>query len=166
MAPHLYTLNINELNTYHIEFIPTVAVAPGFEAVLELSFDNRYLVRDLGMEALYNTEGINYNNQSRIDNLNYNAKFDMLLNQWRNGAPYTCYTSTGSLANQTTVHTGNGENNKKMRITHLLETAYAANTKYIWKVPLLLNPATINLPFRMNLTLWTYQATGIGLGQK
>lgn len=118
------------------------------------------------MESLFNSEGIDYNNQTRIDNLNYNAKFDMLFNKWRNGAPFTCYTSTRSLANQTTVHTGNGNNNKRTRITHLLETAYVGATKYIWKVPLLLNPTTLNLPFRMNLTLWTYQATGIGLGQK
>lgn len=143
-----------------------MTVAPGFEAVLELSIDNRYLVQDLGMEALFANEGIDYNNQTRIDNLNYNVKYDLLINAWRNGAPFTCYTSTGSLANQTTVHTGKGLNNKRSRITHLLETAYVAGTKYIWKVPLLLNPSTLNLPFRMNLTLWSYQATGIGIGQK
>lgn len=134
--------------------------------MLELSIDTRYLVRDLGMEQLFSTWGVNYNNQTRIDNLNYNVKYDLLNNKWINGAPYTCYTSTGSLANQTTIHTGNGLNNHRTRITHLLETNYAAGTKYIWKVPLLLNPATANLPFRMNLTLWTYQTTGFGAGQK
>lgn len=118
------------------------------------------------MPAVFSNYGVNYNNQTRIDNLNYNIKYDIINNKWINGAPYTCYSSTKSLANQTTVHTGNGLNNKRTRITHLIEKAYAATTKYIWKVPLLLNPSTLNLPFRMNLTLWTYQASGIGIGQK
>ena len=118
------------------------------------------------MPSLFSTYGANYSNESRINNLNYNIKYDILNNKWINGAPYSCYTSTLSKANQTTVHTGTGNNNKRTRITHLLETAYVGGTKYIWKVPLLLNPSILNLPFRMNLTLWTYQTTGIGLGQK
>lgn len=118
------------------------------------------------MPALFGNYGIDYNNSTRIDNLNYNIKYDALGNKWRNGAPYTCFTSTASLPNQTTIHTGGGLNNKRTRITHLLEPSFLAGTKYIWKVPLLLNPSIINTPFRMNLTLWTYQATGIGFGQK
>lgn len=90
---------------------------------------------------MYSTYGVDYNNQSRIDNLNYNIKYDYLNNKWINGAPYSCYSSTLSLANQTCVHTGEGFNNKRTRITHLLETAYVAGTKYVWKIPLLLNPA-------------------------
>ena len=120
------------------------------------------------MPNMFSTYGVNYNNKTRIDNLNYNVKYDMLSNTWRNGAPYSCYSSTASLANQTVIHTGEGANNKRTRITHLIESSFVAGTKYVWKVPLLLNPSTINLPFRMNLTLWTYQptGTGVGIGQK
>ena len=64
---------------------------------------------------------------------------------------------------QTVVHAGNSQTN--IKITHLLETAYSAGVQYIWKIPLLKNPSTINIPFRMNITLWTYQA-GSSLGQK
>lgn len=33
-APFMYTLNVDELNTYHMEFIPAATIAPGYEAVL------------------------------------------------------------------------------------------------------------------------------------
>ena len=77
-------------------------------------------MQDFGMPQLYSTEGVNYDNSTRIDNLNYNIQYDLLNNVWRNGAPYSCWTSTNSQANQTSVHTGKGYNNKRMRVAHLL----------------------------------------------
>ena len=100
------TLNINELNTYHIEFTPSVSVSTLTEAVLELSIDNRYMVKDLGIEDLFSDVGVDYSDQHRIDNLNYNIQYDILGDNWINGAPYTCFTSTRSPPNQTTIHTG------------------------------------------------------------
>ena len=107
---------------------------------------------------MYIKVGVDYIDHHKIDNLNYNIQYDILGNKWINGAPYTCFTSTRSPPNQTTIHTGNGFNSKKIRITHLLETAYSGGTQYVWKVPLLLNPAIVDRPFRMNLTLWVYDS--------
>ena len=97
------------------------------------------MVKDLGMQNLFSSIGISYEDQNRIDNLNYNFQYDVLIDEWQNGAPYTCFTSTRSLPNQTTVHTGHAA--RRIRVTHLLETSYAAATEYFWKIPLLLNPA-------------------------
>lgn len=72
------------------------------------------------MPMLFANYGVDYGNWTRVDNLNYNGKFDFIGNYWRNGMPYSCYTGTRSQANQTTVHTGTGNNNPRTRITHLL----------------------------------------------
>ena len=44
-----YSLNVDEHNTYHVEFTPTVSIAPGYEAILEISIDQRYQLLDLGL---------------------------------------------------------------------------------------------------------------------
>lgn len=72
------------------------------------------------MPMLFANYGIDYDNWTRIDNLNYNTKYDTISKNWRNGMPYSCFTRTASLPNQTTVHTGTGFNNPRTRITHLL----------------------------------------------
>lgn len=118
------------------------------------------------MPQLFSTYGVDYNNISRISNLNYNLNYDILNSNWLNGAPYSCWTSTNSTANQTNIHIGKGNKNDKIKITHLLETQYIAGTKYIWKIPLLLNPINLNIPFRMNLTLYNYYSSGFGIGGK
>ena len=82
--------------------------------------DNRYLPNDLGMQSLLNSIGVDYSDQPRIDANGYNLQYDFMPDEWVNGYPYTCYTSTQSLPNQTSVHTGTGINSKRMRVTHLL----------------------------------------------
>ena len=118
------------------------------------------MLSDLGLQELFAEYGIDEQNSSRINNQNYNIAYDIIPNHWINGIPYSCYSSTGSQPEQTSLHTG-----QTIRITHLLETAYISSTTYIWKIGLLKNPSTANLPFRMNLTLWTYQP-GTTLPQK
>ena len=102
-------------------------------------------------------------NNSRIDNLDYNILHDLIGDSWINGDPYSCYTSTISDPEQTCISTGNGGNT--IKITHSLEPNYLISVPYLWKIPLLKNPSLVDQPFRMNLTLWTYQ-TGSTLPQK
>lgn len=48
------------------------------------------------MPMLFANYGVDYGNWTRVDNLNYNGKFDFIGNYWRNGMPYSCYTGTRS----------------------------------------------------------------------
>jgi hypothetical protein len=74
-----------------------------------------------------------------------------LPNKWVNGIPYSCYTSQGSAAEQTTIT----KSDKTIRVNLLIAT-YASSM--VWKIPLLKNPST-QKPLRMNLTLWSYPAS-------
>ena len=69
-----------------------------------------------------------------------------LPNKWVNGIPYSCYTSQGSAAEQTTIT----KSDKTIRVNLLIAT-YASSM--VWKIPLLKNPSTLNL------TLWSYPAS-------
>jgi hypothetical protein len=50
----------------------------------------------LGIGNIYSTYGVSSSNQTRIDYLNTNIIYDQLPNQWINGIPYTCFTSTAA----------------------------------------------------------------------
>lgn len=73
---------------------------------------------------------------------------------WVNGAPYSCWTKTGALAEETCLHSSSST----IRVVLLLETSFIANVPYQWKIPLLLNPFEERQTFRMNLTLYTYSS--------
>ena len=70
---------------------------------------------DLGLQQLFADYGVNSQNSSRIDNNNYNIIHDIIGDSWINGVAYSCYSSTGSQPEQTSIHIGS-----KIRITHLL----------------------------------------------
>jgi hypothetical protein len=141
-----------------VEFTPAATISPGKEAILELIVDTRYLTSDLGLAALYHAYGVDTADQNYIDNGGYNIVYKTLPTQWINGLPYSCWTSTASLPEQTCVHVSSSV----ARVVHLLETGYTANVPYRWKTPLLLNPQLSNVTFRMNLTLYTYQVGSAG----
>lgn len=152
LSVNTYTLTAGELNTYDISFTPASTISIGKEAILELSIDSRYMPAYLGLKSLYQQYGLDTTNSSWINNLGYNVAYTLLPNNWINGIPYSGYTSTNANAEQTCVYI----DPKTYRIALLLESAYSAGVAYNWKIPLLLNPSTVNSTFRMNLTLYTY----------
>lgn len=118
------------------------------------------------MKDVYQTYGVDFENTTRINNIEYNVNYDVLGNKWINGMPYTSHYIGANpfTPNATTIHTGSGNNNIRSRIT-LLQIANfltGANPN-VWRIPLILNPSTANIPIRMNLTLWSYTTANLGI---
>ena len=116
---------------------------------------------DLGMGHIYSTYGIDYTNDTFVDNSGLNLVYTNLPSKWINGIPFSCHTSTLALAEQTCVHISA----ERFRIVLLLETNFAVGTSYVWRIPLIVNPLSENITLRMNLSLFTY-ATSSARPQK
>jgi hypothetical protein len=108
----------------------------------------------LGLKSLYQNYGIDTTNTSWINNAGFNIGYTYLPTNWVNGLPYTGYTSTHANAEQTCFY----KDSNSFKVALLLENNYLAGVSYNWKIPLLMNPITSNMTFRMNLTLQTYWA--------
>jgi hypothetical protein len=161
LSVNTFTRTAGELNTYDISFTPQNTISIGREAVLELSIDSRYMPSYLGLKDLYKHYGIDRTNASWINNAGFSIGYSYLPTNWVNGLPYTGITSTFANAEQTCFY----QDSKTFKLSLLLENKYFAGVNYNWKIPLLMNPTSSNITFRMNLTLYTYW-TGTARQQK
>ncbi len=77
----------------------------------------------------------------------------MLINE----CSYSGFTSTKSDARQTVVTFGSENMEKLVKVYLLLEqNTLPALTDYTWKIPLLKNAEEVGIPFRANVTVWSY----------
>ena len=86
---------------------------------------------------------------------------DFIPEKWINGAPFTGWTSTGSPDEHLSVHKSAGDGSllkNNIRVTLLLEPSFASGTAFQLKIPMLKNPSSDDMPFRMNVTLKTFPA--------
>jgi hypothetical protein len=74
------------------------------EAVLEITFDTRYFPWEMGMTDLFTNYGVDTKSREYIDNSGYNIAYKTLPVTWINGIPYSCWTSTSALPEQTCFH--------------------------------------------------------------